>query len=228
VASIASILPLGGTSVGAERRGAAGEDRVSLRQVTERMRQLEHEVDAQRARIAELEAQVTTDPLIGLLNRRGLERQFGAALSAARRHGHEGLVVFIDVDGFKSINDRHGHPAGDLVLYEIARTIAANVRDSDLVARVGGDEFVAVLVNATPEEARSRGYRLKRLLDNLTVDAQGRRIAVRASVGMAAYDGRRTGHAVLAEADAAMYEAERAATALIAPAEQRRGTPAGA
>src|SRR5204862_467218 len=100
------------------------------------------EIALARERIASL---AYSDPLTGLANRVSLAPALEQAIERARRHGHKIAGVFMDLDGFKQINDRHGHAAGDSFLVEVAQRLRRNVRASDLVARLGGDEFFVML-----------------------------------------------------------------------------------
>jgi diguanylate cyclase (GGDEF)-like protein len=100
------------------------------------------------ARMAELEAQATTDPLTGVANRRSFQASLEAELKRATRDGRALALVLIDLDGFKEVNDTHGHPFGDGVLQVVAEKMQSSMRATDIVARVGGDEF-AILLPAT-------------------------------------------------------------------------------
>lgn len=127
------------------------------------------------------------DPLTGLPNRRLLSDRLAQAI---RRHdrkpdGQCG-VLFIDLDGFKAVNDRHGHDAGDALLRAVAERLQHEVRVSDTVARLGGDEFVVVLEDTDPERAEQLVARLHKRLGD-PVDADGYLVQVGASVGMALY-----------------------------------------
>ena len=101
---------------------------------------------AQRT-IAELEARADVDPLLDILNRRGFERELKRSLAYLQRYNGEAALLFIDLDGFKAVNDRHGHAAGDALLKAVARELVGHVRASDVVARLGGDEFGVLLWN---------------------------------------------------------------------------------
>ncbi len=113
-----------------------------------------------RRRYAALEAHAQTlqhlashDPLTGLPNRRELEERLSAAFAAARRHGHALAVCLLDLDGFKQVNDRLGHAAGDRVLAHVAKTLRETLRAEDVPGRLGGDEFCLVFPHTTAEEA---------------------------------------------------------------------------
>jgi GGDEF domain-containing protein len=104
-----------------------------------------HEVTALRRAERELEHRASHDPLTGLRNRRRPERELQHAIAHAAKTSDGLALLFLDLDGFKSANDRGGHDAGDRVLCEVAQRLALGLRQGDFVARVGGDEFVALL-----------------------------------------------------------------------------------
>jgi diguanylate cyclase (GGDEF)-like protein/PAS domain S-box-containing protein len=149
------------------------------------------------------------DPLTGAATRSVLMGRLGKALAQAHRSGDGVGLVFIDLDGFKDINDTQGHEAGDRVLCYIADTLAALVREGDTVARVGGDEFVLLLPTMSGvDEATLVAGRVLRQLAEDAAAPEGPRIA--ASLGIAAYPGDGAdSETLLRNADAAMYEAKR-------------------
>ena len=175
------------------------EDAVALLTV------VEGRLALQRERLSHYEALATTDPLTGVLNRRGFDQQMQRALAAARRHDESGVLLFVDLNGFKGINDRLGHAAGDATLCHVARILAENVRENDLVARLGGDEFIVVLTKTSAAEARSQTRRLSVLLNNAMVPFGDGQIAIRSSLGSAPYGPDDTATGILCRADAAMY-----------------------
>jgi diguanylate cyclase (GGDEF)-like protein len=101
--------------------------------------------------IDELDASAQRDPLTGALNRRGLDERLGIELTRARRTGEPLTVVTADLDGLKTVNDDYGHAAGDEALQLVAQVMADGLRDVDVLARIGGDEFVVLLPNCDPE-----------------------------------------------------------------------------
>lgn len=165
----------------------------------------------QARRIATLERLAMTDPLTGLLNRRGMKRALQTALSAARRYGEQGIVISIDLDGFKFVNDTYGHAVGDKVLKTVARILGESVRDTDSVARVGGDEFVVLLTRVPPADAVRRAQALESLLNGTAVNVDGRTIMVRASCGTQTYGPDDDGGSLLDRADTAMYRRKKRA-----------------
>lgn len=133
----------------------------------------------------ELEAQSQTDSLTGLLNRRALEQVGARAVELARRQKSALSLIILDLDRFKAVNDEHGHDAGDAVLHHAARCLRDNLRDADHVARLGGEEFVAVLPDTSHTHAAEIAEELRQHLANLTVDHLSREIRVSASFGVA-------------------------------------------
>ena len=122
---------------------------------------LRRELEASRARIAELEARVDIDPLTDILNRRGFERELKRSLAYVKRYGTSAALLYVDLDDFKPVNDRHGHAAGDAVLKAIAAALVRNVRASDVVARIGGDEFAVLLWNVSGPDAAAKAAALE-------------------------------------------------------------------
>ena len=153
------------------------------------------------------------DALTGLPNRRRLLQTLQQHLDTATPTGKRLAVLFIDLDGFKAVNDRLGHAAGDLVLTASAACLRGALREHDVLARYSGDEFVAVLPDVPPDSAQRIAQRTgDALLDSLTgVQVDGERIGLSASVGVALYpDHATTVDALLDVADAAMYAAKQA------------------
>ncbi len=165
----------------------------------------EQRIAAQQARIRYLEDLSITDELTGLLNRRGLVRELDRALVRARRNGETGVLLLCDLNRFKPINDRFGHPAGDAVLRAVARLLADRTRRSDYVARPGGDEFAVLMTDTSPALAEARVRKLANRVNRLRVPWQKARIPVSAGFGMAAYDHTSRPDHLLAQADRALY-----------------------
>lgn len=158
-----------------------------------------------QARIAELEARADIDPLLEILNRRAFERELARSIAYLDRYGGAIALVYLDLDGFKAINDRHGHAAGDAVLKAAAAALTRAVRASDLVARLGGDEFALLLWNLGEEQARAKAGELEAAVAQAAVSHDGAPLAVTASAGVAALASGRTAAETIDAADRAMY-----------------------
>lgn len=168
----------------------------------------ERQLSALRKTNQELSSSALTDPLTGVANRRALSLELSRVLARAQREQLSVQVAFIDLDGFKAINDHYGHEMGDCFLTHIAKRLAASVRAGDFVARYGGDEFVVITCNTGLDELRLRLERLtagRYVRDGIVIDYSG------ASVGVAASANDETnGEHLLARADAAMYATKKA------------------
>ena len=154
----------------------------------------------------QLAALAMRDALTGLPNRRLLMDRIELGLAKKAATGQL-TVLFVDIDSFKSINDTHGHDAGDLLLVHVANRILATTRSPDTVARLGGDEFVVLCESITAEEAASIADRIAEAIRQ-PIDVGGSFVTVTASVGMAVADPSSTSADVLKRADGAMYRAK--------------------
>lgn len=144
---------------------------------------LQRELLAQKEYLEQL---VVRDPLTGLYNRAEFERRAGIELARMRRYGGCTSLIVVDLDHFKRINDQHGHPAGDAVLQCVARLLQQTARVTDVVARLGGEEFIVLLPGTDPQAARTAAERLRARLD-MRIDpmARGEVVVVSASLGVA-------------------------------------------
>jgi len=165
----------------------------------------------------ELERRANHDSLTQLPNRRMFEEWLGYALGQARRDGTHLAVMFIDIDGFKAVNDCHGHKAGDALLVEIAKRFRGTARESDFLARVGGDEFALIAPNAKDGRALTvLAQRLVRVLNDPRRPPLSD-VPVGASIGIAFFpDDAADVRSLVAAADEAMYAAKRSGKGRIA------------
>jgi diguanylate cyclase (GGDEF)-like protein/PAS domain S-box-containing protein len=202
---------------------------VLFNDVTERKR-AEH---ALQESVALLRHHAHHDVLTGLPNRLMFEEKLRATVATADRHARPFAVLFLDLDGFKAINDDFGHAAGDVVLIEVARRLRRSLRASDTLARIHGDEFVVILPElCEPHEAGSLAQKLLAIVSD-PIDVAGTTVSVQASIGVSLYpnDGANP-RALVRAADAAMYQAKQggknAVGFVIAPPDggMRAGEPA--
>lgn len=157
------------------------------------------------ARIRQLEMLSQTDELTGLLNRRGFDEIIRRNLSSAARYDETGLLAYIDLNGFKTINDRFGHMTGDAVLRAVGIHLKKNIRTTDYAARLGGDEFAILFVRANQKPARERAKDLVRGISTLEISCKSKTLSIKASLGLAAYKGDTTAESLIEQADRAMY-----------------------
>ncbi|MCK6684260.1 MAG: EAL domain-containing protein [Thermoanaerobaculia bacterium] len=178
-------------------RGADGQIRhfVAIKQdVTTRRK------DEERIRYLALH-----DPLTELPNRRALEERLERMISECSRGSRSGILMLIDLDNFKIINDTLGHPAGDRILVEFTRLLRSVLRPGDQLGRLGGDEFVVLLEGSGPEAGRATGERLRQAVDAHRFRVEGRIYDLTISVGMVPIDGRMDSSSILSLADSALY-----------------------
>ena len=161
-----------------------------------------------------LAADAELDPLSGIGNRRAFERHLAARIAAHHALGEDTALVMVDVDHFKSINDRFGHPFGDKVIQTTAALLAASTRSSDVVCRIGGEEFALLLPGAPLEGAQRLAERLRTRLASVDMKHEGSPLKITASFGVTAtslFRGRwLTGERMISAADDALYRAKQA------------------
>jgi diguanylate cyclase (GGDEF)-like protein/PAS domain S-box-containing protein len=180
--------------------GAALHYIVQLQDISERKRLEEH-----------LRHLADHDPLTGLRNRRLFEHDLKLQIARSRRYGEVAALMVIDLDGFKQVNDRHGHMVGDQALVSVAKALTRRLRETDLVARLGGDEFAVLLphIDRTGIDTVVRG--LEQVISACTVEAGDTVVHPAASVGFAMIDAATaSAEQAVSDADRAMYAAKRA------------------
>jgi diguanylate cyclase (GGDEF)-like protein len=164
----------------------------------------------QRRALSDAERRAQTDPLTGVLNRRSLIERLEAACLRAQARDMPIALLFIDLDHFKQINDSYGHLAGDACLAAIVAPIQAELRQSDVVGRYGGEEFVVILSSASAAAAHPIAERIRERVASVRVDGYGSPIRLTCSIGVAASDTLGVwGKHLIARADEAVYAAKR-------------------
>lgn len=163
---------------------------------------VEHELELRRS--------AHTDPLTGAFNRRLMFKILAQEKARMARAGGRLTLAYIDIDHFKTLNDSHGHDAGDAVLVRLSQIVSANMRDTDTLFRIGGEEFAVLLVDVAPETAHNVADRIREAVALTAVDHDGARLSVTVSVGLASLPAERDEVVddLLAQADAALYAAK--------------------
>ncbi|CAM9714826.1 unnamed protein product [Phaeothamnion confervicola] len=175
---------------------------MNLMQEVDRFRQ---DLEGAKRRIEHLERLAEHDVLTPVLNRRGFVREMTRIKSFADRYNAPATLVFFDLNNFKPVNDTFGHAAGDAVLQQVAQVLVDNTRDSDIVGRLGGDEFGVILVNNNEEVA---GVKARKLADAIAAQrftSDGKTYSVSASYGIYTFKPGEDPATALARADEAMY-----------------------
>jgi diguanylate cyclase (GGDEF)-like protein len=176
---------------------------------TDRLAALTAEIEALKAEVERLRLLADHDTLVPLLNRRAFMRELGRAMAYCKRYGTPAAVLYLDLDGFKGVNDAHGHLAGDAALKRVAEFLLAHIRESDAAARLGGDEFAVLLVQADEAAARAKAEALTAQMTAEGFEWEGARLTLGGSFGVRVYDDQPDAEAWLAEADAAMFVRKR-------------------
>ena len=170
---------------------------------------LRGEVGRLKARLSEVESLADRDPLTPLLNRRALMRELNRIGAFAARYGSPASLIYFDLDGFKLVNDRFGHAAGDVCLQAVAERLAAQVRESDVVGRMGGDEFAVILAQADRNTAEAKGQALARAVESLPITFGDWSAPLHVSFGVCEITPGLDPEAVVAMADEAMFARKR-------------------
>ena len=163
-----------------------------------------------KARIAELERLVVGDTLTPLFNRRHFMEELDRWCWRAHRYGGDYGLLFIDVDNLKTVNDQQGHAAGDLLLTSIANALLAAVRRSDMVARVGGDEFAILLDNIPAAQLSGKANRIVKIVGKLSVEHEGVTLVPSISAGHTVIEPGVKASELMLRADRSMYAAKQA------------------
>jgi len=170
---------------------------------------LQSEIARLRARVLELERAADTDPLVPVFNRRAFMREVARAQTVSERYDMVSSLIFFDLNGFKAINDAHGHTVGDNLLKAVGDVLISGVRQCDMVARLGGDEFGVLLFKSSPDIARAKAAALSCRMREKRISAGSGFVGTSASWGVAPCKPGCEAEEILHQADQAMYQAKR-------------------
>ena len=163
------------------------------------------DVDELKLSLAEAEASADHDPLVPVYNRRAFMREVSRVVALVKRHELEASLIYFDLNNFKQINDAHGHPAGDAVLRSIGEILIRQTRETDIVGRIGGDEFAVVLTHLAPDAAKVKAEALAAAICTDRVLHGDEALSVSAAFGITVFRAGDTAEGVLARSDEAMY-----------------------
>jgi diguanylate cyclase (GGDEF)-like protein len=194
---------------GAKRDGSARPRDAVARLTAERDR-LRDELAEARDQIATLERLADEDSLTPVVNRRAFVRELSRMIAFAQRYGVPASIVYFDVNNMKQINDEHGHPAGDAALRHIAAVLRDNIRSSDVVGRLGGDEFGVLLAQTDETQAQSKAAALAAAIAERPLRLDDATVSITASYGVHAFAGDDDAQRAIETADRAMYAHKRA------------------
>ena len=204
VVSMADVVTVMGIPE-AELTPKVGEAILSL--MTE-VDQLRHDLEALRRRLQEAEAEADLDPLVPTLNRRAFVRELSRVISFSERYSFKASLVYFDLNDFKKINDDFGHTCGDMVLLHVANVLAENVRESDVVGRLGGDEFGVILARADEQVAATKAEQLRNAIAAKPASFENREIYISVTPGVSTFRAGDDAGVALDRADQAMYESK--------------------
>ena len=162
-------------------------------------------------RVEQLDQLAHQDSLIDLPNRRGFMRELERLIARVDRYGINAAMLFVDLDGLKMINDSFGHRAGDEALIQVANLLASGVRHSDVVARIGGDEFGILLESSDEDAAHETASRLINQISGCEFKHDGEELPLSVAIGVGMIDSLDTPDAIMDRADEAMYRRKAAA-----------------
>jgi diguanylate cyclase (GGDEF)-like protein len=192
-------------------RGCAGPElREAVARLAAEQDRLQDELAKAHGRIAALEHLADEDPLTAVANRRAFVRQLTRMIAITHRHGVPASIIYFDVNNLKQINDMHGHPAGDAALRQVAKVLHDNIRSSDIVGRLGGDEFGVVLAYIDEARARDKAVALAAAIAGTPLRWGNLAIPVTAAYGVYAFSGTEDPQHAIEAADRAMYQQKRA------------------
>ena len=180
--------------------------REAIEMLMAEVQRMREELQQAQQRVAHLEKLADEDSLVPVSNRRAFVRELGRIMAYSERYGTQSSVLYFDIDGMKDINDKHGHAAGDAALKTVGEVLLNNVRESDVVGRLGGDEFGVILAQADSAAANEKATTLTAAIENASFEWKGVRLTLSVSYGAYAFDGAEEASTALDMADRAMYE----------------------
>ena len=180
-------------------------NQLAVKKMTE---ELNIALETERNLRIELSKAAITDELTGILNRRGILERFNLEISRCKRFDLSLAALMIDVDFFKQINDTHGHMEGDVALRSVVHSLQSALRDTDLIGRFGGEEFLVILPNLDQQGGLTGAERLRRTVENSHLELSGKPCPITVSIGVAIYRPHDDVDQLLARADVALYQAK--------------------
>jgi diguanylate cyclase (GGDEF)-like protein len=196
-------------SAGTKDGSLTAEARKTIAKLQAERDVMRRELEAARARIIQLERLADEDSLAPIANRRAFVRELSRMIAFTRRYGPPSSVIYFDVNGMKQINDTHGHPAGDAALRHVAELLCKNVRSTDIVGRLGGDEFGVILTQTGQEQANTKAAILAQTIAATPFNWGKLPISVSAAYGVYSFSGSDDAQIAIEAADKAMYKQKR-------------------
>lgn len=171
----------------------------------EKLDDVTRELSRIKENFAELERLVDVDVVAPIPNRRAFMRRLSWAITMQERYGHPSTILFFDLNDFKRINDEFGHATGDMAIRHVSHLLAGAMRESDFLARIGGDEFAVIMYYAEEEAARKRGEKIAEKIAKTPIVCDGKRVNLSTAYGCYTLQSGDDAQAALASADTSMY-----------------------
>jgi diguanylate cyclase (GGDEF)-like protein len=184
--------------------------RTAIMNLMEEVGRMRRDLEMAQRRLVELEKLADQDTLAPIANRRAFVREMSRTVSYAERYNIPASLIFIDVNGLKAINDTYGHAAGDAALMHVANSLLKNLRESDMVGRLGGDEFGVILPSADEAAAQVKAQRLAEAIKQAPFQWEGHTLHVSIAHGVFSFRPGSNPGSILDEADKKMYAQKRA------------------
>lgn len=178
---------------------------LDIRALHDELAGLRKEVEALKERAERAEALADYDVLTPALNRRGFVQSLSRQMAYCTRHNLPAVLLYLDMDGFKQLNDQLGHAAGDGAIKAVVQVLIEQTRDSDFIGRLGGDEFAVALINADLDDGRAKAEHLNEVFKTQGFFWNGNQYSMSASIGVRAFNGQSDPEVWLAETDTAMW-----------------------
>jgi diguanylate cyclase (GGDEF)-like protein len=179
--------------------------RAAIMTLMQEVENLRAEVERANSRLAHMERLADQDTLVPIPNRRAFVREMSRVISYNERYNAVSSLVYIDLNDFKEINDKHGHGAGDAALLHVANVLAENLRESDMLGRLGGDEFGVILSHTDADQALVKGRQLAQAIMNSPVEHADMKLTITASYGITTFRQGQSAQEAMDAADRAMY-----------------------
>ncbi|MCE2510247.1 MAG: GGDEF domain-containing protein [Alphaproteobacteria bacterium] len=183
--------------------------RQALLELMAEVDRLRRELSVFKERVSLLEHEADRDPLLAIANRRAFVRHLARMMAYAERYGSTGCILYFDLDGLKQINDSEGHAAGDGALRHVAELFLGNIRESDILGRLGGDEFGILLAQTGLKAGKEKAELLAKLIQGHPFDWKGKAMPLSVSYGVHLFEGREDIDNAIAAADQEMYAQKR-------------------
>ena len=178
---------------------------LAISALMEKLDDVNRELSRTKESLAEIERLVDVDCVAPIPNRRAFMRRLSWAITMHERYNHPSTVLYFDINDFKSINDKHGHAAGDIAIRHVSQLLSTTMRESDFLARIGGDEFAVIMYYANEDAAKMRGARIAEKLQETPFNFNGKQLHITTAYGYYSLRHGDDAESALAAADMSMY-----------------------